>query len=139
MLVSLTAAQPCLSSGWQALTSASGQPPFSSEAACVHFVGTGGTPVAVGESFSVSIIGPDPYGGCDLRFTGTGLMAGATVYGSNSNGPFTVYNSSYVPMTVPSNGVLNDVALGFNAFTATFSVQDASGNTVTYGPLAITC
>jgi hypothetical protein len=46
MLVPMSAAQPCLDGGYTALTSASGQVPFATEAACVLFVGQGGTPVA---------------------------------------------------------------------------------------------
>jgi hypothetical protein len=48
MLVSLTAAAPCLNGGWQTLAPAAtpGQA-FTSEAACVQYVGQGGTPVSM--------------------------------------------------------------------------------------------
>jgi hypothetical protein len=44
-LVSKTAAAPCLSGGYANLAPGQGSPAFSSEAACVLFVGQGGKPV----------------------------------------------------------------------------------------------
>lgn len=144
LLVSLTAAAPCLNGGYAGLSSTGAQA-FDSEAACVQYVGLGGTPVPFDSTPTLTgaIAGrsQDVPGACALEVSGSGLKPGTNLtFSVEGIGTFTlVLVDRTTPVVVAGDGTVNVTTYIFPGFTAWLSATTAAGDSISSDTFTVSC